>query len=502
MEFSQHQRDIFEFVQNGKGSGQIVAVAGSGKTTTIVECANRISPDLAVAFLAFNKAIATELGNRLPTHVRAQTLNSMGFRALIKYLDNRGIKLDARKTLGIIQEYTTPQDRKLYGAGVRKLVGLAKAHGILPAHMAGTGLVLDTEGAWVELIERYDVEFEGDADPLEGIELARKVLVESIKMGESIVDFDDQLYLPVIWQAKFWQHDLLFIDEAQDVNPIQRAMIRMALKPEGRGIFVGDPCQSIYGFRGADTESMANIKEEFSTQEFPLSVSYRCPRSVVRLAKAFVPYIEPSATAPEGKISSPGVFTAKDMDAQDAILCRNTAPLISMAFALLKQYKACRVLGRDIGQGLIRLIHKMDADSIDDLEEALSKYQGREIAKLVAKGKEDQASIIEDRVASITIFIDELAEDKRTIDHLEDLITDLFKDEGSGILTLCTVHKAKGLEWDRVFILDPFLMPCRWARQAWQKQQEANIQYVAYTRAKSELCFIKSKDFAQEEKRK
>jgi len=496
MEFSKYQQDIFDFVQKGEGSGVIIAVAGSGKTTVIVECARRIPEDQAVTFLAFNKSIAMELGGRLPAHVKAQTLNSMGFRALMKYLGGGRCNLDARKTLNIVQEYTTPETRKLFGAGVRKLVGLAKAHGILPAHMPGVGLMLDTEQNWVGLIDRYDVEFEGNADPLEGIKIARKVLVESIKIGMVVVDFDDQLYLPVIWQAKFWQHDLIFVDECQDVNPIQRAMIRMALKPEGRGIFVGDPAQAIYGFRGADTESIAHIKEEFAAKEFPLSVSYRCPRSVVQAAQSFVPYIEASPTAPEGKVMSLSKFTTKDFDSHDAILCRNTNPLIAMAFALMKNLKPCKVLGRDIGQGLVRLIHKMDSDNIDDLEEALTKYQTREIRKLVAKGKEDQASVIEDRVASIWIFIGELAEDKRTIQHLEDLITGLFKDvEGNGMLILATIHKAKGLEWDRVFILDPFLMPSRWARQQWQKEQEGNIQYVAYTRAKSELCFINSKDF-------
>jgi superfamily I DNA/RNA helicase len=60
----------------------------------------------------------------------------------------------------------------------------------------------------------------------------------------------------------------------------------------------------------------------------------------------------------------------------------------------------------------------------------------------------------------------------------------------NGCLTLCTVHKAKGLEWNRVYILDEFLMPSKYARQAWQQQQETNLQYVAVTRAKQELKFI------------
>jgi len=54
------------------------------------------------------------------------------------------------------------------------------------------------------------------------------------------------------------------------------------------------------------------------------------------------------------------------------------------------------------------------------------------------------------------------------------------------------VHKAKGLEWLRVFILDRDRMPSRWARRDWQVQQEENLIYVAYTRAKEELYFLPS----------
>jgi len=459
MEWSDYQKQIFDFVQDEKGSAVIIAVAGSGKTSTIVECANLIPTNLAVTFCAFNKSIAQELATRLPGHVGAQTLNSMGYRALIRYLDNRGLKLDSRKTHGIITEYMVPDQAKLYGAGIRKLVGLAKAHGIVPRHMAGTALMLDTEQNWVDLMEHYDVEFEVKADPFKGIEYARQILGESIKRGQWLIDFDDQLYLPVIWQANFDKRDLLFVDEAQDVNPVQRAMIRMALKPEGRGIFVGDPCQAIYGFRGADTEAISHIKEEFAAKEFPLSVSYRCPRSVVRYAQQYVDYIQPSKLAPEGRVLALGGFGPNIFKPTDAILCRNTAPLINMAFCILKTGMACKVLGRDIGQGLVRLIRKMDASNIEELEGALEAYKEREIRKLITKGKEELASVIEDRVGTITIFIDQLSEDARTIDHLIDWVGRLFSDNDSGILTLSTVHKAKGLEWERVFILDPFLMP-------------------------------------------
>jgi len=72
----------------------------------------------------------------------------------------------------------------------------------------------------------------------------------------------------------------------------------------------------------------------------------------------------------------------------------------------------------------------------------------------------------------------------------------LFSDNRDGsVLTLATVHKSKGLEWDRVFILDPKLMPSKYARQQWQLDQETNIHYVAITRARQELYYIDSEGF-------
>ena len=262
-------------------------------------------------------------------------------------------------------------------------------------------------------------------------------------------------------------------------------------------IAVGDPCQAIYSFRGADSESIQHIKDEFNAKELPLSVSYRCPKSVVAVAKQYVPYIEPSEQAPEGKVSVLDEWNSEVFLPTDGVICRNSAPLIDLAFRLLKHGRACKVLGRDIGQGLVRLIKKMDADTVEELEEKLATYQGRECQKLMAKGKEEQAAAIEDRVATIMIFCDQLEESHRTVDHLIERIERLFTDDPAGVLTLSTVHKAKGLEYDRVFILNPELMPSRYARQAWQVQAERNVIYVAVTRAKSELFYCSLKDWTE-----
>jgi superfamily I DNA/RNA helicase len=494
--WSQYQLDVFNFVENQSGSAVILAVAGGSKTTVIVEAARRVPTDKRVAFVAFNRNIAQELQARVPPHVAAMTLNGMGYRAYLNScIGKKKPKLESKKTRWIIDDNLNPKDSKDYGQGVAKLVGLAKAHGLVPSGSEGVGCALmqDTEQNWADLIEKFGVDFDGkDADPARGMELARLVLAEGIKLGKQVIDFDDQLYLPVIWQAKFNQYDVIFADECQDISAIQRAMLKISLVPGGRLIAVGDKAQSIYSFRGADTESINRITEEFNAAQLPLSVSYRCSRAVVAEAKKLVPIIEHCDTAPDGKVEMLATVKAETFLSTDAILCRLNAPLIELAYKLIRNGKACKVLGREIGQGLITVIKKMNAGSIAELGDRLDAYQSREVSKLLAKGREQSAAAVEDRVITIKIFIGQLKEDNRTVTALVDSINALFSDDPTGRLTLCSVHKSKGLEWERVFILDPQLMPCKWARQGWQQEQEKNIQYVAITRAKSELYYFKS----------
>jgi len=197
--------------------------------------------------------------------------------------------------------------------------------------------------------------------------------------------------------------------------------------------------------------------------------------------------------APEGSVLSLKDYEPSDFAPSSAILCRNTAPLISFAFSLLRRDVGCRVLGREIGQGLIALIKKLNAESIDILEGRLATYLEREVRKFESKGELASADAVRDRVECISVFLNALPENNRTVPSLCAKITSLFDDNAKGILTLSTVHKSKGLEWPTVFILDfDLYMPSKYAKKPWQVIQEHNLIYVAVTRAKLDLRYIKS----------
>lgn len=494
--YSDKQEAIFDFGCHGQGSCIVIAVAGSGKTTTMIELFNRVTGK-TVLMLAFNKNIAEELKKRMPKHVISSTFHSVGYQAWNKYVGGR-VQVDSNKVSAIMKELLSDRDNALYGAFVKKMVGYAKG--------SGMGFLMENvEQNWLALAAHFDCTPDSEAAKIElGIDLARRVLAQSIAEAREIIDYDDMLFMPLIENVAFQKFDIVGIDEAQDTNGVQRALLkRMLFAPHGRLIAVGDPKQAIYGFRGADSSATEMIKKEFGCIELPLTVSYRCPQAVVAKAQEIVPYILASDKAPIGIVANnPGTvevidgrekFVAQPFRANDAILCRNTAPLISLAYCLIGKRIGCQILGRDIGKGLIDLVKKMKAANIEELQAKLTDYERREVDKLIAKGQDDKAEAVRDRVNCVNICANALPEGERSVEALITSISNLFSDGTGEVVTLCTVHKSKGLEWERVYILDADkYMPSKWARQAWQKEQEMNLMYVAYTRAKLELYFIES----------
>ena len=209
--------------------------------------------------------------------------------------------------------------------------------------------------------------------------------------------------------------------------------------------------------------------------------------------------IQPHSAAPVGIVKTLPSYTPETFSPTSAILCRNTAPLIAFAFACIQRGVGVRVLGRDIGQGLVTTIKDCKATSLDELEVKLIQRRNREAKACRQQGNEQGAAAVEDKYDCLNIFLNE--ERKHILDGsrrcfltaLTTKIENLFDEKLKGLLTLSTVHKAKGLEWPDVFILDARrLMPSKWANLPWQKVQEKNLQYVAITRAKLNLYYITS----------
>lgn len=505
--WSKYQEAIFEFIVNGSGSGMVRGVAGCAKTTTIEEGARRLPPNVQAKYLVFNTKNADEAKQRMPSNVDAGTFHSVCNYAVRKRLGR--VEVDRRKVWKLLDSFLdefkiTEQEHELNGSEIVRLVGLAKN--------AGIGcLASDTPAEWRAIVEHHAIEFEspdgenGDREDDDYTENREAVVTRCLDIAADLlrasnekmdsIDFDDMLYLTAKLGLALPQFDVVFVDEAQDTNAIQRDILRKIVRHGGRLIAVGDPRQAIYGFRGADADAMDQIARDFSCIHLPLSINYRCSKAVIERAKTYCPEIEAWDGAPEGSVEVLDAWTMEQFEATDAILCRNTAPLIEAAYAMLAKGVPCTVLGRDIGARLISLVKLMQGDrkqniTIDRLLDRLHEYQTNETKRMLAKGQEDRVQSLLDKIESLRVIINGLPETQRTLRGLTDAIERLFSDKAGDRLTLATVHKAKGLEWKRVFILDPYRMPSKFARRPWQVEQERNLVYVAYTRAKVDLLFL------------
>lgn len=278
---SEQQGQFFTFLIKEQRSALLLAVAGSGKTTTIVHGANMIPRNFSSRFIAFNKSIASELALRLPTWVESSTFHSAWFRALQRSLPSRP-RVDANKVRDSLKKNLSWQEFETYFQFVTRLVGYAKSVGI-------GALVPNEEREWYNLISYFNLTANDDnLDESVAVRYARQALADS-SANLNVIDFDDMLYLPLIRNVTSDKANFIFVDETQDLNAVQRTLLkRMLTTASGvpaRVIAVGDPNQAIYGFRGADCDSMERLRDDFNMDCLPLSVSYRCSQAVVKEAQ-------------------------------------------------------------------------------------------------------------------------------------------------------------------------------------------------------------------------
>ena len=497
------------------------AVAGSGKTFTLLE-GLQILPNIRVAFCAFSKNISVEIEGKvaliresLACKPFVGTTHSFGKSAVVRAFPNSllldGPKVEKKKIDILLEETAHGRSGEIgvpmeYRSFVRKAYSLARQWGVglednTPMFNFGNG------SAWLSLVDRFSLEeelYEGEETPDNIDELIREavnwtvyVIKAGIARANEMYDFEDMIYLVLAKKLQMWQYDVVMVDECQDLNPTRRLLVKKMVKKGGRVVFVGDPRQAIFGFTGADDKSVENIIRDFGCVEMPLTWSFRCPKAVVRFAQRWVSHIESTPDAPEGKVESikENDFWKFDLDQTDAILCRNNAPLVDLFFNLLSKGIASHIEGRDIAADLIKIVNRFNrVRLVSTLINKLEDYKEKQTEKLLAKGQESKADRMADMIDSISIIAKNMLkqDEDATVADLRTYITGMFEDTTTGTrkqtLTLTTIHKAKGREWNRVFWWGRNLFnPSKYAKKEWEMIAEDNLCYVAATRSKNEL---------------
>jgi len=518
---SPEQQAIFDAVLNTRANIAISALAGTGKTTSLVELSKRLPATGSKIFCAFNKDIVNELEGRLTgTGVRASTFHSIGFSALKKYLGAQSIvpqgdkykKLvdDWGNTDGVLaltlaeavqvypQEDRSEKMRDLRKATLSMFVDLLN---LARLKLAGW----DDAIALQSIINEYALDTDVDYGGL--VELVIRNLEKIMQQAEEqtrklVIDFTDMIYWAVKWNLTFYQYQWVMVDECQDLSPVQREMIARIISPRGgRIILVGDPNQAIYAFAGADSNSFALSAERWHCTVLPLTMTRRCANIITHHASQLVPSFRCPDDKLRGKIVwLPAGSLHRHARIGDMVLSRIKAPLVEQCLALIGEGIPAMILGADIGKALIVILEKITKRkdySFPDLLKCLIRYQDEQVEIAKRKGDDARAEAIHDQCEAVK-FVITAYPDAQSIDALTDKIESLFGDgkKFSEVVTFATIHKSKGLEADRVFILAPDKLPLRAKNMTpEQVQQEGNLDYVARTRAKHTLVYITTEKF-------
>jgi hypothetical protein len=275
----------------------------------------------------------------------------------------------------------------------------------------------------------------------------------------------------------------ILVHNCQDLNPLQIRLVLGSLARDGRICAIGDPRQSIYGFRGAAAGAMGLIQRELAAKELPMTTTYRCGKAIVREAQKIVPDFRAAPGQHEGEVLD-FVLPArmmKEAAAGDFILSRVNAPLMGLCLAFLREGRRAHIKGRDIGKKLSQLVRRSKAETTEQLEQWVDQWAARESERLNKKGESD--AMVQDTRACLVV----LMEGARDPQDVLAQISRMFDDEDDlSRITLSTTHRAKGLERKRVWLLrDTYL------RFNQGDEQEQNLLYVGITRAIDSLYLVR-----------
>lgn len=493
--WSDQQKKIFHWFATSKIGKKIfknlivVARAGTGKTTTIVEAINHIEEGLEVLLAAFNKRIAAELVARV-SHPNAtvKTLHAVGYAIILEYWQRVKIANGDLRARALALEVCGKETPNTILRLVMKLH--TKAREITP-------YILD-DPEWFDTMNRLAMQFECDPEPFwrsQGYDLRYVIghAMDCVQLAKdqddcpsSGIDYADMIFIPLVKGWAIPRYDVGVVDEAQDMTVAQLELFRRVIKPDGRICVIGDDRQAIYAFRGADSRSLERLREELQAGELGLTRTYRCGKRIVAEAREkFVPDFEADESNSDGVIRT---IVREDLIDEvqygDFILSRLNAPLAGYAMQLLKQQRRARIAGRDIGQTIKQTLRKFtkDSDSIETCLDKLRVHYEKQFKRFTVLKWEAKIAELND----MTDTLKELILGCDHVDEIEPLIDHLFSDDGlgdKGLVTLSSVHKAKGLEADRVYVLG-------WTLRTGKNQEEDNIHYVAMTRARDVLTMV------------
>jgi DNA helicase-2/ATP-dependent DNA helicase PcrA len=521
---NEEQLGALDNVVHGTGHSVWRARAGTGKTATLIQALRHVPRDPrgntlgSVVMLAFNGDIAKELAGRAPSGVEVKTLHALGLKTLNQQLD--GVTVEKGRCRRIAQEISgadTDPKRRAWGHDLEKVVSRCK--NVLAETSEEIDAVIDLLGQdhpeppadfhrcavcrrWAPIdesarecghagckgamrIETLDNRPEFIRQVLQCMERSTYDFDEAgNRTTPKTVDFDCMVYLPIAMKLRLPKYDWVFVDECQDLNALQIEFVLGICGKGGRITAVGDNRQAIYGFRGAAEGALDYIRERLDANVMPMTMTYRCGTAIVKEAQRWVPDIQAAPGQHAGTFEdsvSPDRMMV-EAGPGDFILSRSNAPLLGICMAFIVEGRRANILGRDLGERLAGIVRRAKVQDCEGVRVYAKMWAEREAQRLRDKGNDESA--IWDTLECLIA----LSDGARDAGDIYARISRIFDDTNDADrITLSTTHRAKGKERDRVWVLRDTYWGAGKGVEA-----EDNLLYVATTRAKNHLLYVRT----------
>lgn len=488
---SPNQQAVYSAFTSTEYNLLIEAVAGGAKTTTLLGILERAQ--YRTLFLAFNKSIQEELQKEIEdrglANGKAMTIHSLGLSSITNHFGSKNVIVNKNKNWDLIKDLEK-YNKRLY----KSLIWEEKAKiNITLLEMNDVSRLFMTDDMktifkYMNEMDKFYYEHEALKDLWEELLLTRATTYE----GKVEVDFIDMIYLPV-------RHALvipicpyyLLIDECQDLNLAQHQFIDLLVSQGDiqKWVAVGDRRQSIYGFSGAYGTSFDLFKDKPNTIQLPLDVCYRCPSLIIDEANK-VYNVMHGFKQEEGIVED--VNNIYDIKNGSMIICRNTNPLIDLYFQLLSQNRKVYLKGEDILGSITKFLKPYMYKTVGETRTKLVTELKR-LEEIPNKSDDERFKYfrLKQNFSNFVLLVSNIRIGNDKIEVLLQSLNNMFNEiPDEDAISLCTIHKSKGLEADIIYILDEFLIPSKFAKSKMQLEQERNLRYVARTRAKKELYYL------------
>ena len=544
---SSYQNNIIDFFKTHPHDNILVeALAGTGKSFLI--CLLTEGTKTSDIYVAFNNSIAKEFQEKIKNpKTKVSTLHSLGFSIMNTNLNESSNGGSRSGGIGVSRSSGSAK-AQLDNFKIHKIVDdmISKSYGryvdfekrifIKDSYVSLYNLCrlrcINMNETWQvrQVIHNYNLftDYSGNDFVSPDVSTIVTWLKEIDKKSKAefesnhTIDFTDMLYITHEklktgeWKVPYWGlYTNIYADECQDLSSLQFSLLKYIQRKGGRYVLVGDFRQSIYNFAGADAKSFKTIEKLFSPlTKFELPINYRCPSShLEKVNKEFNIPIQPRPNAPKGTIKT---IEKKDIKKYikpgDMVISRKNKWFSDVVITLATSGIPIYIEDKEMVESLLKTIKDSKTTTLGGLKIKLEKIISdaskslEKIAQTQTNSNEDETQKVQDfsltnsRIDNINFILDILKSYQKEFPNASVIN---FSNYVSKILNIipnkdcvriCSVHKAKGLEAENVFVLNEAKVCTDFRNSIEQQEQEKNLSYISITRAKDTLYLVKEPD--------